>query len=152
MKSRSRLLAISLIVCLSIGLFAVTGSLQAAEDQQAGKKAMMEGAQKMMNGNKMIMDAAAKKGLKSVDLTAAGKMMTDGYNMVTKGDSMTGSLAAEGKKMMKQGAKMMLDAQIATADAVEKMGPEMSSVCSIGLETCMAASKNIKEDRAFWGD
>jgi hypothetical protein len=47
---------------------------------------------------------------------------------------------------------MMLDAQIATADAVEKMGPEMSSVCSIGLETCMAASKNIKEDRAFWGD
>ena len=114
---------------------------------------MMEGAQKMMNGNKMIMDAAAKKGMKSADLTAAEKMMTEGYNMVTKGDSMmTGRKMAEGKNMMKKGAKMMLDAQIETAAAVEKMGSEMSSVCSIGLDTCMAASKNIKENPAFWGD
>ena len=96
MKSRSRFWAISLIVFLSIGLFAVAGYLQAADDHQAGTKAMMEGAQKMMNGNKMIMDAAAKKGMKSADLTAAEKMMTEGYNMVTKGDSMM-----TGRKMAK---------------------------------------------------
>ena len=155
MKSRSRFLAISLIVFLSIGIFAVAGYLQAADNQgmQAGKSAMMEGAQKMMDGNRMIMDTVAKKGMKNADLMAAEKMMMDGYNMVTKGDSMmTGSKMAEGKKIMKQGAKMMLDAQIATASAVEKLGPEMASVCSIGLDTCMIAEKNIKENRAFWGD
>ena len=155
MNNRSRYLATSLIVFLSIGIFAVAGYLQAAEGQgmAAGNKAMVEGAQKMMGGNKMIMDTAAKKGKKNADLAAAEKMMTDGYNMVTKGESMmTGSTMAEGKTMMKNGARMMLDAQIATADAIEKMGPEMASVCSIGLDTCMTAGKDIKQNRAFWGD
>ncbi len=153
MQSRSRFLAISLIVFLSIGILAIAGSLQAAEDQamQAGKKAIMEGAQKMMEGNKMIMDTAAKKGMKNADLTAAEKMMTDGYNMVTKGNGMmTGSTMAEGKKMMTLGSKKMLDAQAATAAAVQKMGPELVTVCSIGLDTCMTAEKKIKEGALEW--
>ena len=155
MKTRSGYFAISLIVFLSIGIFTAAGCLQAADTQgmQTGNKAMLEGAQKMMDGNRMIMDTVAKKGMKNADLMAAEKMMMDGYNMVTKGDSMTtGRKMAEGQKMMKEGAKKMLDAQIETAAAVEKMGSEMSSVCSIGLDTCMAASKNIKENPAFWGD
>ena len=83
-------MATSLIVLLSIGIFAFAGYLQAADDQamMQGKKAMMEGAKKMMEGNKMIMDTAAKKGVKDAELTAAEKMMTDGYNMITKGESM----------------------------------------------------------------
>jgi len=55
MKSRSRYFATSLIVCLSIGIFAVAGYLHAAEsdkEMQEGKTAIMEGAKKMMEGNK----------------------------------------------------------------------------------------------------
>ena len=64
MKSRSRFLAISLIVLLSIGVFAVAGYVQAAESDQgmkAGQKAIMEGAKKMMDGNKMIMDSSGQE-------------------------------------------------------------------------------------------
>jgi hypothetical protein len=83
---------------------------------QAGKMAIMEGAKKMMDGNKMIMEIMTKKGKMDADLTAAEKMMTEGYGMVTKGESMmTGSTMAEGQTMVKRGSKMMLDAQKKTA-------------------------------------
>ena len=107
MNKRSRYFATSLIVFLSIGIFAAAGYLHAAQSDEAmmqGKKAMMEGAKKMMDGNKMIMEAVAKKGKTSPELTAADKMMTEGYGMVTKGDSMmTGSTIAEGKAMVTGG-------------------------------------------------
>ena len=151
MKSRSRLLATSLIVCLSIGIFAVAGYLQAAEGQgmAAGNKAMVEGAQKMMGGNKMIMDTAAKKGKKNADLAAAEKMMTDGYNMVIKGESMmTGSTMAEGQTMVKRGSKMMLDAQKKTADIVEHKG--MTYECSSALDSCKWGEQKIKEGALDW--
>ncbi|SPJ15904.1 exported hypothetical protein [Syntrophobacter sp. SbD2] len=155
MKSHSRFLATSLIVCLSIGIFAIAGFLQAAESDkkiQEGKKSIMEGSKQIMDGNKMVMDIMAKKGIKDAALTAAEKMMADGYSMVTKGESMmTGSTMAEGKEMVKHGgAKMMLEAQLATSDAVEKHG--MTAECSSVLETCAIGEKKVAFGREFWGD
>ncbi len=109
----------------------------------------MEGAKKMMAGNKMIIDIMAKKGVKDADLTAAEKMMTDGYNMVTKGQSMmTGGTMAEGKEMVKHGVKMMLEAQKATTAAFEKHG--MVKECSIGLDTSTYGEKEIKKGVLDW--
>ena len=147
-------MATSLIVCLSIGIFAIAGFLQAAESEkgiQEGKKAITEGAKQIMDGNKMIMDIMAKKGIKDAELTAAGKKMADGYNMVTKGERMmTGSTMAQGKEMVKNGSKMMLEAQLATSDAVEKHG--MTAECSSVLETCAIGEKKVQFGREFWGD
>jgi hypothetical protein len=153
MKSRSRFLAISLIVCLSIGIFAIAGFLQAAETDkvQEGKKSITEGAKQIMDGNKMVMDIMAKKGKKDAELTAAEKKMAEGYSMVTKGESMmTGSTMAQGKEMMKNGAKMMLEAQLATSDAVEKHG--MTAQCSSVLETCALGEKKVHFGSELWGD
>ncbi len=154
MKSPSRFLATSLIVCLSVGIFAIAGFLQAAESDkkiQEGKKAITEGAKQIMDGNKMIMDIMAKKGVKDAELMAAEKKMADGYNMVTKGESMmTGSTMAKGQEMIKNGAKMMLEAQLATSDAVEKHG--MTAQCSSVLETCALGEKKVNVGREFWGD
>ncbi len=152
MKSLTRCFATSLIVFLTIGIFAFVGSLQAAESDQGikeGQKAMMEGAKKMMDGNKMIMDIMAKKGKKDAELTSAEKMMTEGYEMVTKGDSMmTGSTMPEGKSMVTKGAKMMLDAQKMTSAAVEKHG--MVQECTIALDSCTYGEKKIKEGALQW--
>ncbi len=145
MNNRSRYFAAPLIVFLSIGIFAAAGYLRAAESDRGtieGQKAIMEGAKKMMDGNKMIMDTVAGKGMKDAEFTAAEKMMTDGFNMVTKGESMmTGDTISEGKAMVTRGAKMMLEAQKATAAAVEKKG--LVTVCSIGLDMCMTGEKKI---------
>ena len=76
MKSPSRFLTSSLIVCLSIGIFAIAGVLQAAESGKGlheGKKAITEGAKQIVDGNKMVMDIMAKKGMKDAELTAAEK-------------------------------------------------------------------------------
>ena len=144
MKNRRRYLATFLIVLLSIGIFAA-GYLRAAESDRGsieGQKAIMEGAKKMMDGNKMIMDTVAGKGMKDAEFTAAEKMMTDGFNMVTKGEGMmTGDKISEGKAMVTRGAKMMLEAQKATAAAVEKKG--LVTVCSSGLDMCMTGEKKI---------
>ena len=152
MKSHSRFLATSLIVCLSIGIFAIAGFLQAAESDKAiqgGKKAISEGAKQMIDGNKMVMDIMDKKGMKDAELTAAEKSMADGYNMITKGESMmTGSTMAEGQQMVKHGAKMMLEAQLATSDAVEKHG--MTAQCSSVLETCALGEKKVKSGAGDW--
>ncbi len=152
MKSRSRLLATSLIVLLSIGVFAAVGYVQAAESDQGvkeGQKAIMEGAKKMMDGNKMIMNIVAQKGMNDAELTAADKMMTDGYNMVVKGDSMmTGSTMPEGKAMVQRGAKMMLEAQKTVSAAVEKKG--ISQQCAIAFDTCAYGEYKIKEGGLDW--
>ena len=151
MKNRSRYFAVSLIVFLAVGIFAVAGILHAATDQgiQEGKQAIMEGAKKMMDGNKMTMDIMSKKGRKDAELTSAEKMMTDGYNMVTKGESMmTGSTMAEGQAMVKHGSKMMLDAQKKTADIVEHQG--MTYECSIALDSCSYVAKKINEGALQW--
>jgi hypothetical protein len=145
MKNRNRCFATSLIVFLAIGIFAAAGYLYAAEGDQGiqeGKAAIMEGAKKMMEGNKMIVDIMTKKGKADADLAAASKMMTEGYDMVTKGESMmTGSTMAEGRTMVKRGSKMMLEAQKKTTDIVEKKG--MTAECSAPLEECAGAEKQI---------
>jgi hypothetical protein len=152
MKIRSRFLATSLIVFLSIGIFAVAGYLHAAENDQGiqqGKMAIMEGAKQIMDGNKMVMDIMAKKGMKDAELTAAEKKMADGYSMVTKGENMmTGSTMAQGQEMVKHGSKMMLEAQQATAAAVERKG--MTVQCSSALETCALGEKKVKEGSLEW--
>ncbi|MGA2400238.1 MAG: hypothetical protein ABSG91_00840 [Syntrophobacteraceae bacterium] len=152
MKSRSRGFVTLLVVFLSIGIFAVAGCLQAAENDQAtkeGQKAITEGAKQMMDGNKAIMDIMAKKGVKDPDLTTAEKMMTDGMNMITKGESMiTAGTVAEGKTMVRHGAKMMLDAQKTTMGVVEKHG--MVYECSIALDTCGYAEKRMKQGALDW--
>ena len=93
MNKRSRYFATSLIVFLSIGIFAAAGYLYAAQSDEAmmkGQKAMMEGAKQMMDGNKTIMETMEKKGIKDADLTTSQKMMADGYSMINKGESMMG--------------------------------------------------------------
>ena len=52
--------------------------------------------------------------------------------------------------MVKRGSKMMLDAQKATTAAVQKMGPEMVTVCSIGLDTCVLGEKDVKQGALDW--
>ena len=152
MKSHSRFWATSLIVCLSIGIFAIAGFLQAAESDkriQEGKKAITEGAKQIVDGNKMVMDIMTKKGMKDAELTAAEKNMADGYSMVTKGAGMmAGSTMAEGQEMVKRGAEMMLEAQLATSDAVEKHG--MTAQCSSVLETCALGEKKVKSGAGDW--
>ncbi|SPF39890.1 exported hypothetical protein [Syntrophobacter sp. SbD1] len=152
MNNRSRFLATSLIVVLSLGVFAIGGYLQAAESDQGiqkGKQAIMEGAKQIMDGNKMAMDIMAKKGMKDAELTAAEKKMAEGYNTIIKGESMmTGSTMAEGKEMVKHGSKMMLDAQAATSAAIEKKG--MTVECSAALDTCALGEKKVKEGNLEW--
>lgn len=154
MTNRIGYFATSLVLFLSIGILTVAGYSQAAETDQGmmtGKTAIMEGAKKMMDGHKMIMDTASKKGMKDAELTSAEKMMTDGYNMVTKGESMmTGSTMAEGQEMVKHGSMMMLEAHKATTAAVEKKGPELVKECTIGLDSCKWAEKKIKEGALMW--
>jgi hypothetical protein len=152
MNSRSTFLATSLIVVLSLGVFAIGGYLQAAESDQAtesGKQAITEGAKQLLDGNKMVMDVMEKKGMKDAELTAAEKQMAEGYNTITKGASMmTGSTMAEGKATVKRGSKMMLEAQNATSAAVEKHG--MTVTCSAALDPCTVGEKRVKEGNLDW--
>ena len=152
MNKRSRCFATSLIVFLSIGIFAAAGYLYAAQSDEAmiqGQKAMLEGAKQMMDGNKKIMEIMEKKGIKDPDLTAAEKTMMDGYSMITKGETMmTGTTKTEGQDMIKKGAKMMLDAQKKTNAVVEKH--QMVKECSIALDSCTYAEKKVKEGALEW--
>lgn len=153
MKNQNRYLAaISLIVFVAVGIFAFTPCLRAQNNSQAvveGQKAIVEGAKQMMKGNKKIMAIMQKKGMKDAELTAAEKEMTDGYNMVMKGNSMmTGTTMAEGQQMMKRGAKMMLEAEKATRSAVRKRG--MVKECAIDLHECHYAEQKIKHGALQW--
>ena len=79
----------------------------------------------------------------------AQKMMTEGFGMLTKGESMmSGSTKAEGKEMVKKGAKTMLDAQKKTNAVVEKH--EMVKECTIALDSCTYAEKKINEGALQW--
>lgn len=141
----------SLIVFLSIGIFAFVGCLQAAESNQVmqeGQKAMMEGAKQMMDANKRIMDIMAKHGKKDAELTAAEKMMSEGYDTMVKGHGMMSSNATEGQEMVKRGAKMMLDAQQKTEAEVEKQG--MTQVCASDLHECHTAQETIHRGALQW--
>jgi len=151
MKSRSRYFAISIIVFLSIGIFAAGGYLYAAQGENAhDKAAIVEGAKQMMDGNKKVVDIMTKKGIKDADLTASEKMMTEGYNMIAKGETMmTGSTMAEGKAMVTRGANMMMDAEKATMAAVEKHG--MTQECSAALNECTTGEKKIKANFQAYG-
>jgi hypothetical protein len=69
-------------------------------------------------------------------------MMTDGYNMVTKGESMmTGSTMTEGQAMVKNGSKMMLDAHKEISAAVDKKG--MTQQCASYLSECTNGEHQI---------
>ena len=135
-------MAISLMIVLSIGVFAAAGFLQAAESGMGDQKAIMEGAKKMMDGSKAVMDIMTRKGIKDEELTSAEKKMTEGYDTIIKGHGMmTGNTMAEGKEMVTRGAKMMLDANKAMAAAVEKKG--MTQECSNHFGTCSLGEQEI---------
>lgn len=151
MKNRSRYLATFLIVFAAVGVLAFSPCAQAQSNQATieGQKAIIEGAKQMMAGNKRIMAIMAKKGMKDADLTAAEKQMTDGYELVTKGNGMmAGSTMAQGQEMMKRGAKMMLEAQKATRVMVEKKG--MLKECAIDLHECHNAEQKIEHGSLQW--
>jgi hypothetical protein len=143
----SRKFAISLVVVLAVGIFAAVACLQAAETD-AAYQAMVAGAKQMMEGNKKVMEIMAKKGMKDDELTAAEKMMTEGFDMITKGEGMLATNRAEAQKMASQGGKMMLDAQKKTEAAVEKKG--MTQVCAIDLSECHTGGEQIKKGALDW--
>jgi len=145
MKGRN--FAIILIVILSIGTFAVAGYLYAAETD-AAYQAMVDGAKQMMDGNKKIMDIMAKKGIKDAELTAAEKMMKDGYDMIMKGQGMLATNKTEAREMASKGGKMMLDAQKKTEAVVEKKG--MTQECKIDLSECSYGEQKIKAGALEW--
>jgi gamma-glutamylcysteine synthetase len=145
MKARN--LAIALVVVLSIGIFAVAGLVQAA-DTDAAYQAIVDGAKQMMDGNQKIMAKMAEKGMKDAELTAAEKMMTEGYEMIMKGQAMLATNKAEAQKMASQGGKMMMDAEKKTAAAVEKKG--MTKVCYDDFVQCDKGEAKVKEGGLQW--
>jgi len=134
----------SLIGLFSIGILAA--AVCAAED--TGAKAIVDGAKQMMDGNKKIMAIMEKKGIKDPELTAAQKQMTEGYDLVMKGNDMLATKGPEGRDMVKHGAKMMLDAQQKTSAVVEKRG--MVQECRIDLSECTYGEQKIKEGALEW--
>ena len=144
---KGRKFAISLVVVLSIGIFAAAGCLYAAETD-AAYKAMVEGAKQMMDANKKIMDKMAKKGMMDAELTAADKMMKEGYDMIMKGQAMVATNKAEAQKMASHGGKMMMDAQKKIAAAVEKKG--MTQACYDDFAQCKLGEQKIKEGALQW--
>ena len=144
---KGRKFAISLVVVLSIGIFAATGCLYAAETN-AAYKAMVEGAKQMMDANKKIMDKMAKKGMMDAELTAADKMMKEGYDMMMKGHGMVATNKAEAQKMASQGGKLMMDADKKVAAEVEKKA--MTVECKIDLSDCTTGEQKIKQGALDW--
>ena len=144
MKNLNKYFAGFMFVILSISILGLAGYSNAADVESAhDRQAILEGAKQMLDGNKVVVDIMTKKGKKDADLTAAEKMMSDGYNMVVKGESMmTGSTTAEGKDMVTRGANMMMAAEKATKACVEKHG--MVQECSGGLDTCAIGDKKVK--------
>ena len=115
--------AIPLIVFPAIAIFVTGGYLRAAADDQQAHKKLTQGAKMMMEGNKQARELALKKGIKDPELQQAADKMKKGYNMVTRGaDKLTGSTSAEGRSMVTRGANMMVDADRATREAIEKHG------------------------------
>ena len=145
MKGRN--FAITLILILSIGIFSVAGCLQAAE-VDAAYQTIIEGAKQMMDGNQKIMEKMTKKGMKDEELTSAEKMMTQGYEMIMKGEAMLATNKAEAQVMASHGGKMMLDAQKKVAAEVEKKG--MTQECNLDYTVCKAGEEKIKTGALNW--
>ena len=141
MANRSRYFAIFAIVSLFIGILAAPGYLNAAD--QHTNKALVEGANRMVEGNKAVVDTLAKKGIKDADLTAAEQMMADGRAKVLEGESMmSAGKTEEGKQVAASGATMMVKADKATRTVVAKHG--MTEECAVGLGTCDAGKEQIR--------
>ena len=152
MKNRMMYFTTSLMLFLSIGVFAMAGYSQAQQGDQAimeGQKAIMEGAKQMMDGTKEIMGTMSKKGMNDPGVMKADKMMSEGYEMIMKGDGMMkGATMPEGREMVKKGAKTMLEAQKEMTSAVGKT--EMVKECSIYLDTCKTGEQMVKEGALMW--
>jgi hypothetical protein len=151
MKNQYKSFAILLTAFAAVAIFSFSPYLLAQSNNSVaeGQKAIMEGAKQMMAGNQRIMAAVAKKGIKDPELEAAQKQMSQGYDMVVKGNAMmSGETMAQGQEMMKKGAKMMLEAQGTTTAVVKKKG--LGSVCAIDLHECHAAKAKIESGALKW--
>jgi hypothetical protein len=108
----------------------------------------VDGGKQMLDANKKIMDIMEKKGIKDPELTAAEKMMKEGYDMIMKGHGMLATNKAQAQEMASKGGKMMLDAQKKTEAVVEKKG--MTQECKIDLSECTYGEKKIKQGALEW--
>jgi hypothetical protein len=153
MRRIKRCSALFFIAFLSIGLLVLAeNSYVAAQDKSLHdqQNALVEGAKQMQAGNKLVVDKMEKKGIKDPAMTAAGKKMTDGYDMVVKGQSMmTGSTMEQGKEMVTRGANMMMDADKETRALVKKHG--MEKECASDLESCSLGEKKVKAGFQTYG-
>ncbi|MGC9196196.1 MAG: hypothetical protein ACP5IL_12190 [Syntrophobacteraceae bacterium] len=151
MKNQSRSFTFLLTVFAAVAIFAFSPCLMAQTSQavQEGQKAILEGAKHMMEGNQKIMAAMAKKGIKDPACEAAQKQMSQGYDMVVKGNAMmTGTTTTQGQEMMKKGASMMLEAQKSTYAEAKKHG--LVKVCAIDLHECHEAQRTIEKGALKW--
>ncbi len=151
MKKQGRSFAVLLTLFAVAAVFAFSPCLRAQDSKSMaeGQKAIMEGAKRMMAGNNKIMATVAKKGIKDPDLEAAQKQMSEGYEMVVKGDSMMSSgQTQQGQEMMKKGAKMMLGAQMTTNAVCKQKG--LIKVCATDLHECHAAQQQIEKGALDW--
>ena len=87
----------SLMVVFAIGIFAAVGAF-AADDQ--GAKAIVDGANQMMDGNQKITMIMEKKGIKDPELTTAQRQMAEGYDLVLKGHQMMADQTAENRQSL----------------------------------------------------
>lgn len=151
MKKQGRSFSVLLTLFAVAAVFAFSPCLRAQDSKSMaeGQKAIVEGAKRMMAGNKKIMAVVAKKGIKDPELEAAQKQMSEGYDMVVKGDSMMSSGQTQpGQEMMKKGAKMMLEAQMTTNVVAKAKG--LVKVCAIDLHECHEAQHQIEQGALDW--
>jgi hypothetical protein len=151
MRIQTRYFTMFLFVFLFIGIFGFVGFMQAAgtnETIQEGQKAMMEGAKKIVDANKAIMDIMTQKGAKDEEFIGVQKMMNDGYNMMNKGNAKMAIDLAEGQELMKHGVKLIMDAQKKTDAAVEKKG--LTQICASDLHECRLGEQDISRGALAW--
>lgn len=152
MKEMRRLSLCFALVLVAVGILAAAGNVCAKSDQNLHDQqaAIVEGAKQMQEGNKVVVDTMAKKGIKDDELTAAQKKMNEGYELVVKGEKMLdGDKAEEGKGMVTRGANMMMDADKATRSLVEKHG--MTQECATALDECAAGAEKVKNNFQTYG-
>jgi hypothetical protein len=152
MKYVIRYSAYFMIALVSIGVLVVAGNSYAKDDrnQHDQQAAIVEGANQMQEGNKVVVDTMAKKGFKDPELTAARKKMQEGYDLIVKGEKMmNGGTMEQGKAMVTRGANMMMDADKATRTVVEKHG--MAQECASALNECAMGEKKVKTNFQAYG-
>jgi len=151
MKSWRRHFLSYSIVFVSIFIFTLSVYVNTSRSVESGDRAaLLEGANQMMSGNKAIMDIVNKKGIKDPDLQAAEKMMSEGYDMIVKGEGMaSGSSADEGKSVMTRGGKMMIDADKKTQAAIKRLG--LTEECTGAFGTCQIGESKLKNGFQTYG-